>query len=436
MHKCKSCGFVGSISMLKAGKCPMCDSHVEKIGTSVEDVNAAVAGLGSAFEALKVKQSVADQQVKDNGFVSALTNLELQRITGVMVTQEETLAAIKAKQDRPPVNGGETDEANDRKKFLMNEYIRKGITVMDPAHVKEMTVTQQEFVTKGLTESTLPTAGFLVRPEQQTEILKGINEISPIRQISRVIQIGSLAVEFPKRTGQFAAVWEGETGPSAETTGLTFGIERIPVNNLRARVDLTHNLLEDAFVNLEAFLNEEFIEQFMLAEGTAFVTGTGIGRAEGFTINPATLAAATTSGTSNALNADDFSELFIGQLKEPYWANATWVMNRTTLRDAMQLKDGNSQFIWQPGLAAGIPGTILGRPFIMATDMPAVATGAEALAIGDFRRGYLIVDRIGINMQRITDVSTMEAGGVAIFARKRLGAQVIISEAIKLLTIQ
>ena len=406
---------------------------------TIADVKTSVDGLGNALSEFKLTQKQSEKETLDHGHILSLTNLKLQALADEMVKHEESLVAIAAKQDRPENGDKEADEENERKSGLMNEYLRKGLAGIS-GETKDALIADHAkhpaFMSKDLTESVNPTAGFLVRDEQSDEIITSVTEFSPIRQIARVISIGSMAWEGPKRTAQFSASWVSETGTRAETTGLAFGMERIPVHELHARVDMSNALMEDSFVNLEAFLNVEFAERFAVAEGTAFVTGTGIGRPEGFNVNTATVAGATTSGTVGALDADDFSSLLIGALQEPYHPNSTWVMNRTTLRDAMQLKDGNGQFIWQPGLAAGIPGAILGRPFILATDMPAVATGAEALAIGDFRRGYMIVDRIGINVRRIEDTQTASAGGIAIFARKRVGAQVVNAEAIKLLTIQ
>lgn len=401
----------------------------------IVEMKTAMDGLGNAFSALQAIQSTADEQIKRNGDVSALTNIALQNVTEEMIKIEESIIELKAKGDRPPV-GEEEDKTNERKSFLMDEYCRKGLAGMDPEYLKEMTVTQEEFRVKGLTESVNPTAGFLVRDEQANEIIKSVTEFSPMRQIAKVITIGSMAWEGPKRTAQFSATWVSETGSRSETPGLAYGIERIPVHELHARVDLTNALMEDSFINLEAELNMEFAERFAVAEGTAFVTGTGINRPAGFMLNTALLTASTTSKVNDLLHGDDFSSLLIGALKEPYQANATWVMNRQTLMAAMQLKDANGQYIWQPGLVAGIPGAILGRPYVLMTDIATIANGAEVLAIGDFKKGYQIVDRIGINVKRIDDVSTTESGGVAIFARKRVGAQVINAEAIKLLTIQ
>jgi HK97 family phage major capsid protein len=407
-----------------------------------DELKTATEELKKATQDFITYREKAQKEIADNGFVSAMTNIHLEKTNQAIDVIEEKISSIEAQLSAPGKGGADTDAEEKEHSRLLKEYMRKG-DGMSPEDLKALCDWQKPLVEKGLTENVSATAGFLVRDETSNEIIKGVNETSPIRTIARVMQIGSMALEIPKRTGQFSATWVSETGARDETTGYQIGIERIPVHELHARVDLTNALLEDSFVNLESELGMEFIEQFALAEGTAHVTGDGVGKPEGFTVNAATLAAAITSGTNDAIEADDFINLLYGNsavagsgLKEPYHANATWVMNRTTLSAARKLKDGMGQYIWQPGLAAGVPNMILDRPYILATDMPQITDGAEALAIGDFRRGYMIVDRIGIQIKRIEDVSTISAGGVAIFARRRTGGQVVLAEAIKLLTIQ
>jgi len=94
------------------------------------------------------------------------------------------------------------------------------------------------------------------------------------------------------------------------------------------------------------------------------------------------------------------------------------------------MKDGVGQFLFEPNIALGQPATILGRPFVLATDMPAVASAAFPIAFGDYQKGYIIVDRVAINIVR--DPYTQAGTGMVRFtARKRLGGQVIQSEAIQ-----
>lgn len=88
------------------------------------------------------------------------------------------------------------------------------------------------------------------------------------------------------------------------------------------------------------------------------------------------------------------------------------------------------QYIWQPGLAAGAPDTLLGVPVMQCMDMPVAAMGSLSVALADFGAAYMIVDRIGIRTLR--DPYT-EKPFVKFYTTKRVGGDVVNFEAIKLL---
>jgi HK97 family phage major capsid protein len=129
------------------------------------------------------------------------------------------------------------------------------------------------------------------------------------------------------------------------------------------------------------------------------------------------------TGDASALTPDGVIDLSY----EPdmqYLQNAVFIGNKTTFRALRKLKDGNSDYLWSSGLAAGAPPNILGYPYYMNQNMPAIAAGAYPLIFGDLR-GYMIADRVGMTVERIQDTDTVGKNKVAIFARRRLGGSVI-----------
>ncbi len=283
--------------------------------------------------------------------------------------------------------------------------------------------------------------GFLAPDEIVSEIIKGVVEFSPMRTICRVRTTSRNSVKAPKRTQTAGAVWVGEADTRSETQNPKYGKEELGTRELHALADISRQDLEDTAFNLEDEIYGEFGEQFGVSEGTAFVSGDGVdGKPEGFLTAADTgyLGAngieTITSVSNDALHGDDFINLFYG-LKDAYARNGTWVLRRATVAAARKLKDAvDGQYIWQPGLATLAPATILGRPYVEAPDMPAVANGALAVAFGDWRRGYWIIDRIQIETLR--DPYTQGPGFVRFWARKRVGGQTVLPEALKLLEIQ
>jgi len=296
-----------------------------------------------------------------------------------------------------------------------DRYCRKGLDGLQPDEKKALTVSNDS------------TGGYLAPPEYVRELLKTITEISPIRSIARVRSTGARSIQIPKRDGQFAAQWVSESGTRSETTGYTVGLEELPAHEMYALVDISEQDLEDTVFDLEAEMQSEFAEQFAKAEGTAFVSGNAVGKPQGFM--DATITEVN-SGSAAAITADGLISL-VHNIKSDYTRNGTFVFNRATLASIRKLKDTAGQYVFQPGMMLGgnMVNTILGHPYVEATDMPSEGSNTYPVAFGDFRRAYMIVDRVNLAVLRdpFTQATT---GNVRYIARKRVGGQVVQAEAI------
>jgi HK97 family phage major capsid protein len=120
----------------------------------------------------------------------------------------------------------------------------------------------------------------------------------------------------------------------------------------------------------------------------------------------------------------------VQSLRSPYRQGAVFVMSSSTAADIRKFKTTTGQFLFQPSLAAGQPATLLGYPLIEAADMPDIAAGSLSIAFGNFKMGYVIAERNATTILR--DPYTSKPY-VHFYATKRLGGQVVNSEAIKLL---
>lgn len=272
---------------------------------------------------------------------------------------------------------------------------------------------------------------YLASPEISNELIKGVVEFSPIRSVARVRSTSAKSVKIRKRTGTFAAAWVAKTGTRTETTGLKYGLEEVPTHEMYALVDIPFEDLEDSDFNLEAELSLEFAEQFGVAEGLSAVSGDAVGEMEGLLTNAAM--AYTPSGDANLITADGMIDLYFA-VKDAFARNGAWVLKRGTLGSVRKLKGSDNNYLWMPGLGSALPSSILDRPYVEAVDMPAIAANAYPVLFGDFRRGYVVIDRVQIAVTR--DPFTQAASGAIRFhARKRVGGQVVNAEAIRKLKI-
>ena len=374
------------------------DERLDKLekGESVAEVENKLGKIEEklqSFEDINQKLTLAEQEQKANS---------------------EKLDTIETVLKRP--GSGFSSEQVDSTVKAFDAYCRKGIENLDPDEKKALTVSNDS------------TGGYLAPPEYVRELIKDITEISPIRSIARVRSTSARSIQVPKRTGQFSAQWVAESGTRSETTGYTVGLEEIPAHEHYALVDISEQDLEDTVFNLEAEMQSEFAEQFAKAEGLAFVSGNAVGKPEGILTNSSV--GEVISGNGTALTADGLLSLVHG-IKSEYGRNGSFVFNRSTLAAIRKLKDTAGQYVFQAGMSlqAGVPNTILGQPYVEASDMPDIGAGAYPIVFGDFQRAYLIVDRVALAVLR-DPFTQATSGNVRYIARRRVGGQVVQAEAI------
>jgi len=321
------------------------------------------------------------------------------------------LAEVEKKVDRPGF-GKEEESKPSEEKVIFEKWLRKG--VLSPEEQKVLKISDSE------------TGGYLAPAEYVNEIIKTVQEFSPIRQIARVRRTSRSLVMIPKRTGVFSAQRTTEMGERTETEGLKYGLEQMDLPEAYALVKVTKQDLEDTAFNLEAEINQEFATQFAILEGKEFVSGDGVGKAEGLLTNGDI--SSLNSGSASAVTADAIVQLPY-KVKSAYLRNARWLMNRNTIAAVMLLKDGNNRYLWQPSFQAGQPSRLAGYPIVEAPDMPDIAANAYPIMFGDFRSGYLVVDRVQIEIQRLVE-KYAEYGQIGLIARKRFNGQVVLPEAV------
>jgi len=396
-----------------------------------EDIKNAIQEMGHTFEEFKKANDERLESIEKGQDVDTLVDSKLsvieeklngledinQEITLAKQTQEDIKGQVEQLETvmKRPTSGYEAKQI-DESCAAFESYCRKGLEGLDDAEKKALTVSNDS------------TGGYLAPPEYVRELLKTVTEISPIRSIARVRSTGQRSIQVPKRSSQFSASWVAEAGTRSETTGYNVALEELPAHELYALVDISEQNLEDTVFDLESEMQSEFAEQFAKAEGTAFVSGNAVGKPEGLLTNGDV--SESSSGHASTLLADGLITL-VHSIKSDYSRNGTFVFNRSTLSAIRKLKDTAGQYVFQAGMSlqAGVPNTILGFPYIEATDMPDVAANAYPVLFGDFRRAYMIVDRVALAVTR-DPFTQATSGNVRYIARRRVGGQVVQAEAV------
>ena len=272
-----------------------------------------------------------------------------------------------------------------------------------------------------------PDGGFLVPEEMSDEIVKKITEVSPMRQIARIKQTSSKSYVQPVRTSNMTPSDVGEGGTAGDTIQ-QYGEVEIFTKKMMAVIPLTMEIIQDSAFNMDNEVITDAREVFEQKEGQWFVTGAGALQAKGF-MNNAKISSVS-SGIADSFDSDNLIEL-TGELKVGY--NPVFTFKRQTLSTIRRFKTGDGQYLWVPagstGLAPGAPNEINGEQYVIMQDMPSIGAGLEPVAYGDFKRGYLIIDRIGITMIR-DEFTLAEQGKVRFVITRRVGGDVILPEAI------
>jgi len=388
--------------------------------------------LGS-FEAFKSSNDERLAQIESHFGEDVVTGEKVNRINEALSEQKRAMDRLIARQRRPELAMPGTlirDGRSREHKTAFENYMRKG-----DAHAL------LGFERKALSATSDPDGGYLVPEETETLIDRVLTQISPLREIATVRQIGGSSYRKPVSLGGADSGWVGETDARPETNTPTLSVVEFPTMELYAMPAATQSLLDDAHVNIEEWLAGEVQTEFAVQEGAAFVVGDGVAKPKGF-LSYTTVAEASwawtkigyvLSGAAGAFASSDPIDALIDLVyapKQSYRANGRWVMNRKVESEVRKFKDGEGNYIWQPGTQAGAAPTLLGYPVTEAEDMPDIAANSFSIAFGDFRRGYLIVDRVGVRILR--DPFSAKPY-VLFYTTKRVGGGIQDFDAIKLL---
>jgi HK97 family phage major capsid protein len=386
------------------------------------DLSADFDGFLRAFEAFKDTNDQRLAEIERRGTSDAVTSDKLARI-------ERSLDELALKQQRPQLS--HTPRTMNREhKSAFESYIRKG---------ESTRLTALEG--KALSVGSDPDGGYLVPSETEFAVNTALKAISPIRAIAGIRQVSGSVYKKPFATTGFGTGWVGETAVRPETTTPALAELAFPTMELYAMPAATSSLLDDTAVNIDEWIADEVRSVFAEQEGKAFVTGNGVNKPKGFldytTVdnavwtwgNVGTIKTGVAGGFP-ATNAGDKLIDLVYAVNAGYRANGTFVMNRATQSAVRKMKDGDGTYLWQPSAKPGEAPSLLGYPVAEAEDMPDMAADSHAIAFGDFRRGYLIVDRVGIRVLRDPYSSKPY---VLFYTTKRVGGGIQDFNAIKLL---
>ena len=403
-----------------------------QMGARVDMLDQEQKRLGELLtsQSAQMPAEFKDGMARMNGDIDALMQ-EFKRMQMKALKPGISSLAMTGGFDSPTVK----QEAKRAFMSAIKSYCRNGALwqqQMKPEELKYVSLPHLPAERKAMYNSDATTGGFYAMPEFMDDLIKDIVLLSPFRELATVYQISNAWLELPKRTSVSSAYWAVEAATYTKSTDPRLGLVKIYPYEMRGLLQVSLQNLEDSVFDIAAFVQSELAEQFAYLEGNSFVTGDGNEKPEGVMKN--TSVTSMNSGSSTAFTGDNLLKL-MHSLKSVYRANSTWIMTTGTLGNIRLLKDSQNRPLWQPFAAGGLPATIYDRPYV---EMPAMDdinadytynSGKYPIAIGDFKRAYVIADRIQMSMTRLDELYA-ESGLVGFIARKRTGGQVVLPQAI------
>lgn len=421
-----------------------------------EEITEVVEGINKAFHDFKQKNDERLAQIEKNGKADPLleeqVNKMSSRITELdsMKSQIEQMETQLARKSVSADDGSSDKLEQKAHQFAMQCAKSRGIPVekFGGSELKEYRKAFGDFMRKGdmmsmdaqkaLSVGSDPDGGYTVEPDTNGRIVQKIFETSPMRQVANVQTIGTDSLEGLFDLDEATANWVAETATRASTDTPQLAKWRIPVHELYAFPFATQKILDDSMVNLESWLANKVADKFSRTENAAFVNGDGNGKPRGFLTYgdgssiPGTIEQFATGVSGGFDTTGDGGDVLINTiygLKQGYRSGARWAMPRSVTAEVRKIKDSDGQYLWQPGIAAGQPASLLGYSIIEMEDMPELGAGSLSMAFGNFGEAYQIVDRQGIRVLRDPYTNKPYVG---FYTVKRTGGDVLNFEALKI----
>lgn len=403
-------------------------------GKALGDLEAKVATLGAALDKLAEQKAAIDELLLKAARPGGLNGGDTKAAEAKAAELKGFNMALRAEyQAKGKVFAGDLSEE------AYTQYKNGFFKLISGVSMDSLTSDER----KAMSAGSDPDGGYLLPNSTQGMMVTKLFEQSVMRQIADVQTITTEKIEGVVDDDEASAGWVSELGTRSDTSTPTVNRYEIAAHEMYAMPKVSQKLIDDAAVNVEAWLAGKVADKFARVEGTAFWTGTGVGQPRGLT-SYTTAATAdgsrawgqfehVVSGANGAFHTTQFDPLhdLQGAMKDHFLPNAQWLMRREVRTAARKLKESTTnRYLWEPGMQVGAPERLNGYPVRVDQYMPALATGSLSLAFGDFRQAYTIVDRMGIRTLR--DPFTAKPY-VVFYSTKRTGGGAMNFEAVKFL---
>ncbi|MHB8171223.1 MAG: phage major capsid protein [Thermincolia bacterium] len=383
----------------------------------LEQVHAAIKELRDSWEEHKGKTDTLYEEKE------CRLNAEIDQLKAKISTEQKRADEFEKKLTRPGFNtGGEEGKDNvvDLERVIAySKFLKKGFPNLTPEE------------SKALSSVTDPEGGYVVTEEIRNQLIKKLRDATFFRSRATVLSTSAASIGFPTFGYNGDADWVANEGQQIGEDNITnmFGKTQFTPYTLARIFRVPDALAEDAAFDIENFLTNHFSTRFGEIEENVFLNGDGVNKPLGL-LRATGMNTVATGGTAlSSIDADDFVNS-VYAVKKQYRAKGAFLSHRQVLQTARKLKDTTNQYIWQIGLQAGQPDTILGYPVEESEYFPVPVASGAAWLFGDLSY-YWIVDRLDLSLQRLTE-KYAEFNQIGYKLRKRVDGAPVMGESFAL----
>ncbi len=284
-------------------------------------------------------------------------------------------------------------------------------------------------VYNALQVGTLSEGGYTVPDEFDRQLVAGLEEENIMRGLVHIIHTGSGEHKIPIVASHGSGSWVEEEHQIPESDD-AFSQVTLSAHKFATMIRISRELLNDSAFDLAGYIALEFVRRAAAAEEEAILTGDGSHKPIGLLHDTLGAQTGVTAASATAITADELIDMQ-HSLKSGYRRKACWIMNDATISAIRKLKDGNGQYIWQPGIKEGAPDMLFNQRVLMSNYMPLIGAGNKVILYGDYSY-YWLAEREGRTLERLNELYAV-TDQVGFKMTERLDGRLILPEAVKCL---
>lgn len=396
--------------------------NIQSLREQRQSIKAEIAALLNANRGDKWKANPANQSDYE-ALCEKLEICEDEIDRHLVLIDAEADAAFGTEIARHAAKVGDRKLADQDPTKIFDKWLRGGD--------KALTAENWETIRNTMSTTTPAEGGYAVPSEVASQLIESLKAFGGMRAVADVFAtLTGAPLSYPTSDGT------AETGEliseNTTATDLDASFGTVSLNTFKYSskvVTVPIELLQDATIDMEAFVRARLATRLGRITNAHYTTGTGTGQPRGV-ITGAGLGKTGTTGQTTSVIYDDLIDL-IHAVDPAYRAQGCgFMMNDSSLKVIRKLKDTQGRPLWEPNLQVGQPSSILGYPVTPNQDVAAMAANAKSIAFGQFSY-YKIRDALAVTLFRFTDSAYAKKGQVGFLAWMRSGGNLTDAGAVK-----